>query len=261
MTTLRLPAVQPHRWLRRGQLALVTAALPIASSCNSTVIPPPPPDDPIVVFLLREALHTGVVFPAPTANDPTGYVEFGFGDWSWYALGNDAWYNVFATVLWPTQGALGRREFGVSTPEELRRVAYWAELSPIVVSQQCAQELRQSLQAAFDARLAQAKDRPDLRFRFTPSDDSYWLPHNCADTAAVWAGGGLVVRKVQHAGAGRAVLLHSGEHGGGDVVAVDAAEQVAGLGHPPCLSGPQVVEGGAARAIDAGDPEQIDRTL
>lgn len=176
----------PRRQRCGWRIGLMAMTLLVAVGCNSTVTPPPPPDDPITVFLLHEALHTGVVFPPPTADDPAGYVEFGFGDWSWYALGNDAWYDVFATVLWPTQGALGRREFGASTPEALRRAAYWAELSPILVSQQRAQELRRQLQTAFEARRLQAIDRKDLRFRFVPSDESYWFAHNCADSAATW---------------------------------------------------------------------------
>ena len=129
-------------------------------------------------------MHTGVVFPGATPDDE--YVEFGFGDWSWFALGNEAWYHAFATVLWPTQGALGRRAFGVNTAAALPAAAYWAELEPVVVSSQRAQALRAQLQGLFDAGRANEVLRAGLRFRFVPFEANYWFPQNCADVAADW---------------------------------------------------------------------------
>ena len=51
---------------------------------------------------------------------------------------------------------------------------------------------------------------------------------------------------------GRPLLTHRGEHARGDVVAVDAAEGVAGLDDAARGAGAQAIEGGAAGAIDAG---------
>ena len=120
------PARPHRRWRRRLLLTLVGLALLPVLCCTSTVTPPPPPADPTTIFLLSEALHTGVVLPPDPPDDPGGYVEFGFGDWSWYALGNEQWYNAFATVLWPTQGTLGRREFGSRSEAALRARVTWA---------------------------------------------------------------------------------------------------------------------------------------
>jgi len=183
---MTLPAPRPRRRRRRALLAtLLTLALLPFLCCTSTGIPPPPPPDPTTIFLLHEALHTGIVLPAPPG-DPSGYVEFSFGDWNWYALGNEHWYNAFATVLWPTQGTLGRREFGSPTADALRARVTWAELSPLVVSAAKANALRQKLQADFDARRAELVERRALLFQFVPSPDTYWCLHNCADVAATW---------------------------------------------------------------------------
>lgn len=160
-------------------LALGTAA------CNSTVVGPPPPTDPCTVFLLQEALHTGLVLP-PAPGEPAGYVEFSFGDWSWYALGNDAWYRVFEVMLLPTRGTLGRRAFDCATAAELPRAAAWATVSPIVCSAQKVAQLRQRLQAEFDAASGEAVERRELRFRFVPAAESYWFPNHCADVTARW---------------------------------------------------------------------------
>jgi hypothetical protein len=160
----------------------------VSAGCSSTVTAPPEVVDPVEVFVLEEAMHTGLVLPPdPSASgSPEQYVEFGYGDWSWYARGNDAWYDVFATVLWPTRGTLGRRTFGARTPAELRRRAHWARLSSIVVEREHAAALRVALQRRFDARRKQVVVDRRLGFKFVPTDGAYWLPHNCADVVADW---------------------------------------------------------------------------
>ena len=167
------------------------AAFAVAASCTLVVVPPPLPDDPVEVFLLGEALHTGIVLPPdPTAAadvaDADQFVEFAFGEWGWYALGDDAWYHVFGAVLWPTRGGLGRRTFGARTVAELRQRAPWLELAPIVVSAAKARALRARLQRMFDEYAGDAVSPPGWGFRFVPIESCYWLGNTCADAAADW---------------------------------------------------------------------------
>ena len=54
-------------------------------------------------------------------------------------------------------------------------------------------------------------------------------------------------------------MLQGGEHGAGNVVAMDAAEGVAGFGDAAGGAGAQIVERGAAGAVNAGEAEQIHR--
>jgi hypothetical protein len=167
---------------------ILSAALVITHGCTVVVRPPIDPVDPVEVFVLSEALHTGIVLPPdPSASGDSGeYVEFGFGDWGWYALGKDSWYNAFATMLWPTQGALGRRTFGAKTPDELRRRVPWAEMVSFHVSREKAAALRILLQAQFDRARKLVVVRNDFGFKFVPIDASYWLLHNCADLGVDW---------------------------------------------------------------------------
>jgi hypothetical protein len=179
------PRSRRRRWRPAIAGLLLAAAVTIAASgCTATITPPANVATPATVFLLREAMHTGIVLP-PVAGDDQ-YVEFGYGDWSWFALGNDAWYDAFATVLWPTTGALGRRTFGARTPDELRRRVTWAELHELTVERDRATALREQLQAAFDAGAAAARPRPELGWIFVPDARSYWWANNCADVAAHW---------------------------------------------------------------------------
>ncbi len=166
---------------RRRGLAAATA---LFAACTSTVTPPAHVDDPVLVFLLEEAMHTGIVLPP--LDDGDEFVEFGFGEWGWYALGHDSWYHVFATVLWPTQGTLGRRTFGARTADELRARVRQAELSPIEVSAAKAAALRRRLQQQHDERREEALERPEYGQVFVPFDRSYWFAATCADVAAEW---------------------------------------------------------------------------
>jgi hypothetical protein len=182
---------RPQRSRRRRRKAITLSVLGfallwLAFGCTSTVTPPPLPANPTTVFLLSEAMHTGLVLPPADPARDVEYVEFGYGDWGWFALGNDQWYHVFATVLWPTQGALGRRTFGASTQGELLAGVTWATLSPIVVDATKAAALRARLQDTFDKRSGELVRRRAIGFEFVPADESYWFANTCADVAARW---------------------------------------------------------------------------
>lgn len=135
------------------------------------------------MFLLREAMHTGLVLPTA---DGGAFVEFGFGDWSWFALGNDQWYQAFATVLWPTAGTLGKRTFVAADEAQLRQRVAWADLSAVVVAGPAMRSLRTRLEEQWTSRRNAAVTRPELGWTFVPFERSYWLPQNCADVAAEW---------------------------------------------------------------------------
>jgi hypothetical protein len=178
------PRPRSRRWRRFTAIAVAgSAVFALAGGCTSTITPPATVTDPVTVFLLREAMHSGIVLPRSGDGE---YVEFGFGDWSWFALANDSWYHVFATVLWPTQGTLGRRTFGARTATELRQRVTWAELQPLAVERTKADALVGRLQREHDARIAEAVTRPTLGWTFVPYDRSYWFPQTCADVAAEW---------------------------------------------------------------------------
>jgi hypothetical protein len=133
------------------------------------------------VFVLKDELHRGLVLPSPT-----GYVEFGFGDWEWYALQRDAWYRVVPTVLWPTPGALSRREFAGADAAQLRAALPWAQWQPVVVDAARAERLRQRLQAQFDRGIGALVLRTDLAMQFVPWDRSYWFADTCVDALVEW---------------------------------------------------------------------------
>ena len=184
------PQVGPCRCRLFGAIrsfAAVALLTLVSFACTAVVTPPTDPLDAVEVFVLSEAIHTGVVLPPDpgSSGNPDEYVEFGYGDWGWWALADDSWYHSFAAGLWPTQGALGRRTFGAHSAAELRSRARWATLQPIMVSREKAVALRRRLQAQFDGARKRVVVRRDVGFKFVPAE-SYTLLNNCADVAANW---------------------------------------------------------------------------
>ncbi|MFN0008064.1 MAG: hypothetical protein ACKVXR_09175 [Planctomycetota bacterium] len=171
---------------RRGHLAFLAVAgtlLAVAAwcGCASTVTPPKDPPDPIVVHLLSTGRHAGVLLP----NGDGRTVEYGYGDWTWYALGKDDWWRAPAVVLWPTQGTLGRRyvldadlaamnlSYGGGTLEELR------------VSRDSADRLLARLDTEFVAG-GEGHFNPLYDMSFVKHPDGFWMFHDCHDEVAEW---------------------------------------------------------------------------
>lgn len=168
-----------------GAGAMLGLALACAG-CTSLVTPPRAPLDPVSVFLLREARHVGVVLPARVDGRIERYVEFGFGDWGWYALERNAWHDVFATVLWPTPGALCRREHLARSERELRAAAHWTEFEELTVSRARVEALLGRLEREFAAQGERSVRVEAYDMSFALSDRSYWFGDTCADVAADW---------------------------------------------------------------------------
>src|SRR5262245_57988661 len=108
--------------MKRGAGVCVAAGLlglSLWSLLPGSVRPPRAVSDPVTVRLFSAGRHSGLLLPVGDGR----VVEYGYGDWSWYALGKDDWWRAPATVLWPCPGTLGRRywsEADVATMGESR---------------------------------------------------------------------------------------------------------------------------------------------
>ena len=169
---------------RRFALFAVACALlagVLWCGCASTVTPPRNPTDPVTVHLLATGRHAGVLLPCGDGRT----VEYGYGDWSWYALGKTDWWRAPATVLWPTQGTLGRRyvldadlaamghHYGRGTLEELR------------VPRASAERLLADLDAQFAAG-GETHFNEAYDMTFVKHPDGFWMFHDCHDQVAEW---------------------------------------------------------------------------
>jgi hypothetical protein len=151
--------------------------------CTSTVRPPDSPlADPVTVCLVHDERHRGLVVPWPDG----GFVEYGYGEWRWYAELDDAWYRAFPAVLWPTRGALGRRPSDAPDLDALRLRWSWLQLLPVTVERHRVDALRTRLEAAFAERAAELYHNAAYGFDFVPSEDGFWCLFNCNDAVAEW---------------------------------------------------------------------------
>ncbi|MCB9879136.1 MAG: hypothetical protein H6835_16190 [Planctomycetes bacterium] len=184
------PAVKPDaraRRRRRRLLLAVSLSLMIwgAVGATSTVVPPPSPRDPVTVAIVREGVHLGLLLPCGG-----GFVEYGVGDWSWDALGNDRWYDLPATVLWPTQATLGRRVHRQPDLAALRAAEPDSEFTGVVVERADVEHLRRQLESAFAAGVADEVRGWPAGTEYVPCGAGCWRSYSlladCADACAAW---------------------------------------------------------------------------
>jgi hypothetical protein len=149
------------------------------NGCVATIEPPSPPIDPCNVYLLRSAYHVGIVLP----DFEGGLVEYGYGEWNWYALMHDSWYNVFSTLLWPTQGCLCRRKVGGRV--SLERFP-GGSLEPVVVSETRAKDLVDRLEDRFQEKAATLIYNSAYGLEFVHASRGFWAFYNCHDAVADW---------------------------------------------------------------------------
>ncbi len=164
------------------QAALLVLATGMVLGCTSTVRVPVSVTDPVVVYLLVDDMHRGLWFPRKNG----GFVEFGFGDWGWYAANQDKWYNVFDTILWPTQGGVGRRVSHARDGASLKREFHWMVFCELRVERGAMVALRGALERLFDQHRDEQVFNDRYGMTFVPVDASYWLCHNCNDELAEW---------------------------------------------------------------------------
>jgi hypothetical protein len=150
--------------------------------CTSTVTRPPVPADPVHVFLIQDDRHLGLVLPRESGR----LVEYGFGDYDWYALGHDAWYCAFDTVLWPTQGTLARRELDAHDGSSLRQRLPWVTVDEIAVERAPMRALLAELDAAFARHADRVHHNAAWGMDFVPHEDGYCCLWNCNDMVADW---------------------------------------------------------------------------
>ena len=169
---------------RLGLLSIACVVLGIwcLTGCVSIVTPPSNPEVPVTVYLVSDASHTGLVFPSPKG----GYVEYAYGEWDWYALKNDQWYSIFDTLLWPTQGTLGRRIVPADDGRALGELYASAGLEVIVVSSEKVADLLKELDRQYAKGLKDGPSADAYSLTFVKHDDGFWYLYNCKDATAEW---------------------------------------------------------------------------
>ena len=162
----------------------------LLAGCRYTITPPPSPSDPVRVYLVDYGDTSRVWLPAGGADS---FVEWGYGDWRWYA--NDKKSLLYGSVIffWPTDGAIARREWsgspwaspGRDRPRaEIDNYATW--IYELDVERKAAEGLRSSLQDRYDRSIDSEFFNERRKTWFIRDNTSYWLGHQSSSVMADW---------------------------------------------------------------------------
>ena len=173
------------RTLRRALRASLAAAALVAvlawSGCAVTLTPPADVEDPVTVRLLRTARHAALLLPCRDGRT----VEYGFGEWGWFARNRESWWRAPRIFLFPSEGTLGRRHLA---PGDLERLTSTegARLAAFEASRARVDALRERLDREFAAGGEPHYD-PQDRLDFVRHPRSFWIAHTCHDAVVEWA--------------------------------------------------------------------------
>lgn len=162
----------------------------VLGGCRYSVTPAESVVDPVTVYVVDYGDTSRVWLPT---GDADSFVEWGYGDWRWYA--NDRRSLLYGSVIfiWPTDGAIARREWsgspwgssGRDRPRpEIDGYATWIYELP--VERAAADALLGSLQSQYDAQIESEIYNERRETWFVRDDTSYWLGHQSSSVMADW---------------------------------------------------------------------------
>ncbi len=169
--------------LLRAGSACLAAMFPLVSACTNTIHPLDPPAEVRTMYLLDLGRHTRLAFEQADGT----FIEYGYGEWRWYAGMETQWWRVPAVLFWPTQGTLARREW-LGRRAEARLLE---EHAGLVVLELPAEKrkvaaLVADLDAAFERRFAELHRNHVYQLDFVPYDRPYTLFSNSNHVVKEW---------------------------------------------------------------------------
>ncbi|MEM8758562.1 MAG: hypothetical protein AAGF47_12375 [Planctomycetota bacterium] len=162
----------------------------LMAGCRYTVRPPVSVLDPVTVYLVDYGDTSRVWLPK---DDASAFVEWGYGDWRWYAKDKGSLLYGSVIFFWPTDGTIGRREWGgspwvdgrVGEPRSgLAGYATW--IYELDVERESAGELLAKLESRYDAQRESEFYNERRETWFVRDDTSYWLGYQSSSVMAGW---------------------------------------------------------------------------
>jgi hypothetical protein len=167
----------------RLRFACLCLAVTVLPGCANTIYLAERPSEFRKTYLVDFGRHSRMVFELPDGE----FIEYGYGEWRWYANLQDRWWRVPAVLLWPTQGTLGRREW--LGPDAEARL--FDEYDSFTVLELPAEKgkvdaLVAKLDRDFNGQSKYRVRNHVYRLDFVPYDRQYWLFSNSNHAAKNW---------------------------------------------------------------------------
>ncbi len=152
--------------------------------CAWRIAPPAAVEEPAGVFVTVYGRHTRLALPAP---EDKQLIEYGFGDWRFYALEERGPISGLRALFWSRSSALSRRELPWRDETgAFERVAGGVRSERVIVERGRADALRERLESRWreleDEEVYQPREQMVLR----KSDDPYHLLRNSNHQTADW---------------------------------------------------------------------------
>lgn len=166
----------------RCRVALAAGLLAFANgACAYRVTPPANPQFPTTVFIADYGDHASLVLPRGQER----WAEYAYGEWEWFARGNDAWHRGIPVML-GSGGALGTRRIECA-PEHLSDAfPPGTQFLSVQVARAATERLLTRLDARFAAAERDTHFNRGSAMNFVPDPQRYSLGHHCNTAVADW---------------------------------------------------------------------------
>lgn len=161
-------------------LLILLATLPLLHACTWTIIPPEPTAETTTVYVSVYGRHTRLALP----DGPGQLVEYGFGDWRYYAEAERNLLTGAQALFFSSGSTLSRRELADPNTLELSRHFFSNRTDAIEVPEDLASQLHEDLLQAWEAAAGEEVRQGALVFRHSPQ--RYSLFYNSNHQTAHW---------------------------------------------------------------------------
>ncbi|MHA7880981.1 MAG: hypothetical protein ACX931_14405 [Saccharospirillum sp.] len=162
-----------------NKLLLLCISL-LLQACTWTVIPPEPTANTATVYLSVYGRHTRLALP----DGPGQLVEYGFGDWRYYAEAERTLFTGAQALFFSSGATLSRRELTHPNTTDLSRHFLSVRTESIDVPAALASQLHEELLQGWEAAAGEEVRQGALVFRRSPQ--GYSLFHNSNHQTAEW---------------------------------------------------------------------------
>jgi hypothetical protein len=167
------------RYVVPGLLAIVS------SGCAWRITPPATLERPGNVYITSYGKHTRLALPE--AAQPGRMIEFGFGDWHYYALEETSLLSGLRALFWSEASALSRRELLFHEDPAMFRVGSGGEhTARIRVEQARIDALRNALEKEWNSLVGESAHRSQEDMSLRRSNARYHLFRNSNHQTADW---------------------------------------------------------------------------
>lgn len=149
------------------------------------ITPPAEVKDPVTVFIADYGMHGSLILP----RDDGQFREFAYGEYDWFALNHDQWYNAIPIILYPHKATLGTRMLaGPVTVEALQLQMPVESIFELRVEQAAAQAGLQQLESRYEQNKSIRGEiyNPAIGLNMVEDPKPYSMCNNCNIELAAW---------------------------------------------------------------------------